>query len=90
MAKQSWFSDEGDDAAMKAFLDRMESWHDAMADGRVDEGELKGQAERVADLLRELDESLDEREHELATRALLEYAVLQAMQHSMAMSEARA
>ena len=90
MAKTSWFSEEGESAAMQRFLDRMESWQEAMADGRIEENEVREQGERVAELLRELDESLDDREHELATRALLEYAVLQAMQHSLAMSEGAA
>ncbi|HXF68563.1 MAG TPA: hypothetical protein VNK89_02045 [Thermoflexus sp.] len=80
MARISWFSEEGDELFFERYLHRMESWQQAIADGRVTAEEIKVQAERVAALLREIEPQLSDALHEQVTRPLLELAVLNAMQ----------
>jgi len=80
MGRASWFSEEGDALFFQRYVDRMESWQQAMEDGRVTPEEVKAQAERVAALMREIEPQLDDALHEQVTRLLLELAVLNAMQ----------
>ncbi|MCS6964581.1 hypothetical protein [Thermoflexus sp.] len=83
MARTSWFSEEGDALFFQRYVDRMESWQQAMEDGRVTPEEVKAQAERVAALMREIEPRLDDALHEQVTQLLLELAVLNAMQLTM-------
>lgn len=86
MAKSSWFSDEGDDLLFTTYVDRMDSWKGAIADGRVTPEEVRGQAERVADLMRDLEGRLDDELHAFLTNVFIEWAVLQGLQ-SLALAQ---
>lgn len=83
MGRIGWFSEEGDALFFQQYVDRMESWQQAIADGRVTPEEIKAQAERVAALLREIEPLLDDPLHEKVTRLLLELVVLHAMQTTL-------
>jgi transcriptional regulator CtsR len=83
MGRISWFSEEGDDLFFQRYIDRMESWQQAIADGRIDPEEVRAQAERVAALLREIEPQLSDALHEQVTQLLLELAVLNAMQTTL-------
>ncbi len=83
MGRISWFSEEGDALFFQQYVDRMESWQQAVADGRIDPEEVRAQAERVAALLREIEPQLSDALHEQVTRLLLELAVLNAMQTTL-------
>ena len=83
MGRISWFSEEGDALFFQRYVDRMESWQRAIADGRIDPEEVRAQAERVAALLREIEPQLSDALHERITQLLLELAVLNAMQTTL-------
>lgn len=83
MARTSWFSEEGDALFFQRYVDRMESWQQALEDGRVTPEEVKAQAERVAALMQEIEPRLDDELHQRITQLLLELAVLNAMQLTM-------
>ncbi len=73
----------GDDLFFQEYVDRMESWQQAIADGRINPEEVRAQAERVAALLREIEPQLSDALHEQVTQLLLELAVLNAMQTTL-------
>lgn len=78
--RQSWFSAEGDEVLLGRYVERVETWREAIADGHVSDAEVNEQAERVAGLMRELEETLDDDEHERVTTVFVEWAVLQGLQ----------
>src|SRR5689334_16100548 len=62
------------------YAHQLESFISAMADGRVDEGEVKSQEQRVVALLKEIDPQLDDTLHARVTQLLCEltaYAIMQ-------------
>lgn len=85
--RQSWFSDEGDELLFGRYVERVESWRDAFADGRVTGEEVRAQAERVADLMRELEDTLDDETHARLTNVFVEWAVLQGLQSEQMLEE---
>jgi hypothetical protein len=87
MARLSWFSEEGDEVMFQHYIERMESWQQAMADGTITVEEVKDQAQRVADLLRQVEGRLDDDLHEQISNALMEWAVLQGMSTTLVMQE---
>lgn len=83
MGRISWFSEEGDALFFQQYVDRMASWQQAIADGRIDPEEVRAQAERVAAMLREIEPQLSDELHARITQLLLELAVLNAMQTTL-------
>ena len=90
MARRSWFSEEGDDFVFHRYVDRVESWKDAIADGRVTADEVREQAERVAAMMRDLEDRLDDDLHGFVTDVFVEWAVLQGLQSLAIIQEERA
>lgn len=43
MGRISWFSEEGDALFFQRYVDRMGSWQQAIADGRIDPEEVRAQ-----------------------------------------------
>jgi hypothetical protein len=89
MTRRSWFSEEGDDFVFHRYVERVDTWKDAIADGRVTGEEVREQAERVADLMRSLEDRLDDDLHDFVTTVFLEWAVLQGLQSVALAQEAR-
>lgn len=88
MPRIEWFSDEGDELFFNRYVERMESWQQALADGVITLEEIKAQAERVADLLRKVEPMLNDEQHEAVTNLLLELAVLNALQSAYLLQNA--
>jgi hypothetical protein len=76
----SWFDETTEAVYSVQFFQRMESWQRAMADGKIDQEEIHSQAERVQQILRNLEPSLSPEAHAKLTAAFGELAVLQGMQ----------
>ena len=90
MRKQSWFTDEGDDFVFHRYVERVDSWKQAIADGRITGQEVRDQAERVADLMRSLEDELDDDLHRMVTEVFVEWAVLQGLQSMAILQDERA
>ena len=90
MPKHSWFTDEGDDFVFHRYVERVDSWKDAIADGRITGQEVRDQAERVADLMRNLEDRLDDELHGVVTEVFVEWAVLQGLQSMAILQDERA
>jgi len=80
MARTSWFDPETNEAMFSKYIDQMESWQKALADGVVEPEEVKQQAERVAEMLRALEPKLSDELHEELTQVFYEWAVLLGME----------
>jgi len=68
MSRTSWFDPETNEAMFSKYIDQMESWQEALADGVVEPEEVKRQAERVAEMLRALEPKLSDELHEELTQ----------------------
>jgi hypothetical protein len=86
--RESWF-DESNRTVFDRYYQQMTSWQQAIADGRVDAGEVEAQARRVADALRALEPTLSDEQHARLTEALGEIAVLHGMQTWLTQSQQR-
>ena len=80
MARTSWFDPESSGLAFDQYVEKMESWQSALADGVVVPDEVEQQAERLADMLRKLEPKLSDELHQDLTAVFRELAVLYGMQ----------
>ncbi|MBC7249993.1 MAG: hypothetical protein H5T62_06880 [Anaerolineae bacterium] len=80
MARKSWFDPESNEIMFSKYIEQMESWQEALADGVVEPEEVKQQAERVAEMLRALEPKLSDELHEELTQIFYEWAVLLGME----------
>jgi hypothetical protein len=80
MARTSWFDQQSNELKFSQYMEKMESWQRALADGVVKPEEVRQQAERVADMLRALEPKLSDELHQELTSAFYELAVLYGLQ----------
>ncbi len=80
MSRRSWFDEQSHEPIFSRYVESMESWQRALADGVVQPEEVEQQAERVADMLRALEPKLSDELHEELTAVFYELAVLYGMQ----------
>ena len=88
MARRSWFDPESNEMMFAEYLEQMESWQKALADGVVEPEEVREQAEKVSKMLRALEPKLSDELHEELTQILYEWAVLQAMERLLELTAA--
>ena len=88
MASTSWFSEQGDDSVFQQHLARVADMRDHISAGTITSGEAQRQAEKVVQLLEQVEARIDDETHELLTQALVEWAVLQSMQMLLALEDA--
>ena len=61
------------------YVERLGSFLDAMADGKIDSSELKAQEARVAALMKSIEPKLDDELHEQVTHLLCELSAYNIM-----------
>ena len=76
MARDGWFDGKGVDLLRDEFLVTHPGWKKYIADGEIDASEILEQENRIIGMLRELEPKLDDAQHEMLTKTLLEYEVL--------------
>src|SRR5882757_4988462 len=87
--KMAWF-DEGSNASLIAEqAQRLDSFLEAIADGKVTDSEVKSQEERVVKLMKEIEPQLDSKLHERVTELLCELTAYDLMQALNMMQSAR-
>ena len=79
MPKSSWF-ESSKEMQFSQYMTQMESWREAMADGKIDPDELLRQQQRVEHLMRALEPKLSDAQHEELTQIFYELAVFYGMQ----------
>lgn len=86
--RTSWLSDE-DVPLIDEYARTLESFVAAMADGRIDEGELAAQEGRVVALMKEIEPQLDDALHAKLTRLLCELTAYDLMMMLHTLQDAR-
>ena len=83
--RMSWLDATGEVPQIETYARRLNSFMDALADGVVDDAELKAQEKRLVKLLREIEPKLDSALHGRVTELLCELTAYDLMQvlHSM-------
>jgi hypothetical protein len=90
MAKrQSWFDEKTHEPLIEQYARQLDSFITTMADGVVEEREIKEQEERLVKLMQELEPLLDDKQHEKVTRLLCELTAYDLMQTLYTMQQAR-
>lgn len=87
--RPSWVDELTQTPLIDDYARQLESFISAMADGRVDEGEIKSQEQRVVTLLKEIDPQLNDALHTKVTQLLCELTAYAIMQMLYAMEQAR-
>ncbi|MBM4088435.1 MAG: hypothetical protein FJ276_03255 [Planctomycetes bacterium] len=89
MARQKWLDDNARTTLIDDYASELGAFVDAMADGKVDAGEVAAQEQRVVDLMKTVEPRLDDAMHEQITKLLCEMSALSVMQTLHALYEAR-
>ncbi|HEX5271235.1 MAG TPA: hypothetical protein VFW33_12130 [Gemmataceae bacterium] len=87
--RTSWFDEKSHHLLIEQHARQLDSFLQTMADGRVDDSELRAQEERLVALMKELEPLLDDALHEKVTRLLCELVAYDQMQMVHTMQEAR-
>jgi hypothetical protein len=80
MTDKPWFDQETGTLMLDEYVVEMDSYRRIVEDETITDAELVEQTKRVASLLRQLEETLSPEDKALATEALSELAVLNALQ----------
>ena len=81
-AKTPWFDDKTDAPLLAEYARKLDSFCDAVADGKITSAELDEQEKRLVGLMREIEPMLSPEAHEKVTQLLCEvtaYDLMQAM-----------
>ena len=85
----AWFSDTGHKPLISEYAQRTQAFMDAMADGKIDAGEVKAQENRLVAAMKAVEPLLDGDLHEKVTRLLCEMAAYDLMQMLHGLQQAR-
>ncbi len=89
MARQSWLDEKSGAPVIDQYARQLKTFMDTMADGRVDESEMKAQEARVTALMKEIEPKLDDALHAKVTQLLCELTAYDIMQMLYAVNSAR-
>ena len=89
MVRNSWLDDETQTPLIDTYAQQLSSFIDALADGKVDEAEVRAQEERVVALMKEVEPQLDDTMHAGVTQLLCELTAYNMMQMLQTMHAAR-
>ena len=84
-----WFDDKTATPLIDQHARKLTSFIDALADGKVDDGEIKSQESRVLTLMKEIEPKLDDVLHARVTELLCELTAYDLMQTLHEMQKAR-
>jgi len=87
--RPGWVDELTQTPLIDGYARQLESFMSAMADGRVEENEVKSQEQRVVGLLKEIDPQLDDALHTKVTQLLCELTAYAIMQMLYAMEQTR-
>jgi hypothetical protein len=79
-AKSAWFDEQANTPLIAEEAQRLDSFVEAMADGKVTDAELKAQEARVTKLMKEIEPQLDPKLHDRVTELLCELTAYDMMQ----------
>jgi hypothetical protein len=89
MPRTSWLDDDSKTVRIDDYARQLDAFVSAMADGRVDDGELNAQESRVVALMKEIEPQLSDAIHDRVTALLCELSAFNVMQLLHSLHEAR-
>jgi hypothetical protein len=78
-SRTHWLDEKNEAPVIDQYVQRLGSFMDAMADGRIDASELKAQEARVAALMKTVEPELGDELHEKVTHLLCELSAYNIM-----------
>ena len=87
--RRHWFDEKTHAPLIEEYTRHLDTFLSTMADGKVDDGELRAQEDRLVKLMQEVEPQLDDALHEKVTRLLCELVAYDQMQMVHTMQEAR-
>jgi hypothetical protein len=76
----SWLDDDKKTPLIDEYTQKLTTLFEAMADGRIDDQELTEQEKRLVTLMKEVEPTLNDTQHEKITRLLCELTAFNVMQ----------
>lgn len=89
VARTSWFDEKTHAPLLEKYAKQLDSFMKAMADGVIEESEIKDQEELLVKLMKEVEPKLDDDLHAKITRLLCEVTAYDLMRMLHAMDQAR-
>ncbi|MFN0052435.1 MAG: hypothetical protein ACKV0T_09590 [Planctomycetales bacterium] len=87
--RTSWFDEKSQTPQIEQHARKLTTFLEVLADGRVDDAELKAQEARVTALMKEVEPQLDDSLHAKVTALLCELTAYDLMQMLAQMQQAR-
>ncbi len=87
--RTSWFDEKSQVPQIEQYARQLDSFVQAMADGKIEASELRDQEARLVALMKEIEPQLDDALHEKVTRLLCELVAYDQMQMVHTMQESR-
>jgi alpha-D-ribose 1-methylphosphonate 5-triphosphate diphosphatase PhnM len=87
LARTEWLDEKSDTPLIGQYVERLGTFMDAMADGKIDDAELKAQQARVVAQLKAVEPELSDALHEKVTHLLCElsaYNIMHTLHHLVA------
>jgi hypothetical protein len=78
-SRTHWLDEKTDAPLIDGYVQKLGTFLDAMADGRIDAGELKSQEDRVVALMKSVEPELSDELHEKITHLLCELSAYNIM-----------
>jgi hypothetical protein len=79
-AKQSWLDDKAQTPLIDGYVQKLGTFVEAMADGHIDDNELRQQEQRLTTLMKEVEPTLSDAQHAQVTKLLCELSAYNIMQ----------
>ena len=87
--KQSWLDEKAQTPQIDGYVQKLTTFVDAMADGRIDDKELAAQEKRLVALLKDVEPTLSDTQHAQVTSLLCELTAYNVMQTLNSLQTAR-
>lgn len=78
--RQSWLDDTTQTPLIDGYLQKLGTFVEAMADGHIDDAELRDQEKRLVALMQEVEPALSDAQHTQVTKLLCELTAYNIMQ----------
>src|SRR5262245_11160765 len=87
--RANWFDDKTSTPLIDQYARKLTTFLNVLADGKVDDAEIKAQEKRVLDLMKEIEPKLDDALHGKVTSLLCELTAYDLMQTFYQMQQSR-
>ena len=88
-SRQSWLDDKAQVPLIDNYTQKLTTFVEALADGQVDDAELRAQENRLVTSMKEVEPALNDAQHAQVTRLLCELTAYNVMQTLNSLQSAR-